>query len=405
MPVTANPEVEQLVVPEHGALSDAAIREQGLPSSLVDFSVNVNPLGVPQRAVAVLQHLDITRYPDPEGRVLRNALALGLEVEPDRLLLGNGSVELVWLVALAYLRPGDAVLLLTPTFGEYERVARVAGAKVQEVRAAAESDFKWDLETLQGRLREQPPRVVFLSNPNNPTGVYLRAAEIEPLLRTAPDTLFVIDESYLTFVDEPDSLLGYVEEGNLLLLRSMTKDYALAGLRLGYGIAAPSIISSLRRVQPPWSVNVAAQAAGLAALGDLHHLQWSREAVRAGRSLLANGLTELGVRVFPGAANFLLVEVGDAHEVRAALLRKGFAVRDCTSFGLPSMIRLGVRPANRCRAFLAAFAEVLRVRSLGVRQFSSDQATLVQPPAAAIEAEAQGVHPDPETAAEGASRG
>lgn len=373
MPVTANPEVTDLALPEHGAIGEEILRELRLsPAQVADFSVNTNPLGPPHRVDAALQHLDVARYPDPEGGILREALSRRLDIKVDHILLGNGSIELIWLATLAYLRPGNSVMLLTPTFGEYERAARIAGATLYEERATVDASFRWDLEAVQQGLRDHPPRICFLCNPNNPTGVYLRASEVEPLLRAAPDTLFVIDESYLMFVDEPNSLLRYVEEGNLLLLRSMTKDYALAGLRLGYGVASIPIIDALRRVQPPWSVNTPAQVAGLAALSDLEYLQWSRDAVRESRALLAEGLTALGVKVFPSAANFILVEVGDAQAMREALLKKGFAVRDCTSFGLPSMIRLGVRPANRSRAFLTAFAEVLKSGSAAAGRLTGD---------------------------------
>jgi histidinol-phosphate aminotransferase len=168
----------------------------------------------------------------------------------------------------------------------------------------------------------------------------------------------VVDEAYLSFVEDADSLLDFVDEG-LVLLRSMTKDYALAGLRLGYAVAAPHVIEAMATVRPPWSVNALAQAAGLAALADSEHLPSSRRAVAALRALVTKELGRLGLEVLPGAANFLLVRVGNGAAIRSALLAKGVCVRDCTSFGLPDYIRIGLRPPPESGRLVAAMREVL----------------------------------------------
>lgn len=360
MAVAAKPEVRDIPQVEHGAVSDEELTAAGLlHSQVADFSVNTNPLGPSPRALSALRLLDISRYPEPGSPALRTAIAKRFGLRPENVIVGNGSVELIWLAAMAYLSPGDAVLILGPTFGEYERAARIVGAAVTELRAEAEREFQPDLEAAQEQLRAQRPRLCFICNPNNPTGVYLRTNELEPLFLEHRDTLFVVDEAYLSFVEGPDSLVPLLREGNLLLLRSMTKDYGLAGVRVGYGLAAPEIINALERVQPPWSVNRAAQIAALASLEDEEHVRWGQETVQRAKAYLVQELTALGLKVYPSAANFLLVDVGNAKELRTALLKKGIVVRDCTSFGLPSMVRLGVRPLNRCRMLITALKETL----------------------------------------------
>jgi histidinol-phosphate/aromatic aminotransferase/cobyric acid decarboxylase-like protein len=252
------------------------------------------------------------------------------------------------------------VLILGPTFGEYERASRLLGAGVDFVHAAAEAGFVLDVTHVAARIRERRPRLVWLCNPNNPTGRYLSLPDVEPLLdaATGAGALLVVDEAYAPFVDGAASLLPLLSGGHLVLLRSLTKDYALAGLRLGYALATPPLAASLRLAQPPWSVSAPAQAAGLAALSDPGHLDRARDVVREARSRLVAGLRDLGLRVTPPAANFVLVEVGDAATFRAALRAQGCIVRDCTSFGLPRHVRIGVRTAPECDRLLGAILAV-----------------------------------------------
>ena len=362
------PEVAGIAAVPHGAIGDAELAALGLTyADVIDFSVNSNPLGPSPAVRRALASVDPSRYPDDDCRELRGLLAARAGVEPDAVIVGNGSSELLWLVALGWLRPGDSLLALVPTFGEYDRAARLMGTRIDPVRADAGRDFRPDLDAVAAAIRATRPRVVYLGNPNNPTGTYLEPAAVRALAAAAPDTLFVVDEAYLAFVAGDAAELARPlwgaavggEAGNVLLLRSLTKDYALAGLRLGYALAAPAVIGALRTVQPPWSVSAAAQAAGLAAIGDEAHLRAARAEVERARAVVEAGLGRLGLRVVPSACNFVLVAVGDARAARAALLRRRCVVRDCTSFGLPGHIRVGLRTGAECAVLVAACAEAI----------------------------------------------
>jgi histidinol-phosphate aminotransferase len=371
MPVEPRPAAVALQPVVHGSIGPETLAAHGLsPEDVVDFSVNTNPLGPPPGALAAVRALgatDLARYADPAAAPLRRTLAERLAIAPDQIVVGNGSAELIWLLALAFVQPAPSTVLIAgPTFGEYERASRLLGASVTCHLAAASNGFEPDLAGLAEQVRRERPSVVWLCNPNNPTGHYVGYRQIETLMHAcvAAGTLLVVDEAYLAFVERPDSLLDLLPSGHLFLLRSMTKDYALAGLRLGYGLGTRQMVDLLHRVQPPWSVNVAAQVAGLASLADEAHLARARAEVWAARAALAAGIEQLGLRYVPPAANFLLVEVGNARQVCAQMLAKGFALRDCTSFGLPDYVRIGVRTRPECARLLAAMGEVLPARTI-----------------------------------------
>lgn len=329
------------------------------PGSVIDFSASCNPLGASPRVMEAIRSVDPSRYPDDEALELRSALARGMGVEPSWVIAGNGSVELIYHLAAAFLGAGDAAVVLGPTFGEYERACRVAGARVVEVRAREQDGFRLDVEEATRAIGEVRPRLAFLCNPNNPTGRLLGAGGVERLLEACEDTLLVVDEAYLPFCDGAIDLRPYLSSGRLVLLRSLTKDHGLAGVRLGYALAPPELLEGLRRVRPPWTVSALAQAAGLAALLDPGHLERARRVVREGRAYLAAELGRLGLGVVPSTANFLLVRVGNGAAFRAALLRSGICVRDCASFGLPAYVRIGVRRLEECARLVEAAREAV----------------------------------------------
>lgn len=344
----------------HGAVTAGELAQHGLAlDAVLDFSVSTNPCGPSPAALVALRAVDPGRYPDPEARELRSALAARCGVPVERVAVGNGSAELIWAVAAAYVAPGDRALVVGPTFGEYAAAVRAVDAALVEWRARAADGFAVDVAALGAVCAREQPRLVFLCDPNNPTGVLLGAGAVAALLDAAPEALLVVDESYRPFVDAPPDLAPLLARDNLLLLRSLTKDQALAGLRLGYALGTPEAIAALRLVRPAWSVSAAAQAAGLAALDDEPHWRRSLATVREARAYLLERLTAFGLRVYPPAANFLLVEVGDGAAVRAALLRHGCVVRDCASFGLPSCIRIGVRTPPECARLVEAIRAVL----------------------------------------------
>ncbi|MGE3537052.1 MAG: histidinol-phosphate transaminase [Candidatus Tectimicrobiota bacterium] len=352
------PELAQMPEAIHGALDFAELERLGVaPEAVLDFSVNGNPYGPSPLVREALARIPYERYPDRDALALRRLLATQLQVPLEQLLVGNGSMELLWLVALSFLRPGDAVLLLGPTFGEYQRVAMLMGARLHQCTAQAAEHFRIIPERVQQALETLQPRLVFLCNPNNPTGTFMPPEQIASWARAFPGTLFVVDEAYLTFVQQAPSVLTVLQP-NMLLLRSMTKAYALAGLRLGYAIASAEILSALRQASPPWSVNALAQAAGIAALQDTAHLEACLTRITEAYADLVAGLRQCGGCPLPSTTHYCLLPVAQASLCRQALLRYGLQVRDCTSFGLPTYIRIATRRPSENARLLAALEEL-----------------------------------------------
>ena len=353
--------LDELLLPPavHGGIDLAELRALGLrPDDVLDFSANVNPYGPSPAVREALARVSLEGYPDRECLELRVALADSLGVPPDGILPGNGASEIIWLTAWAFLRPGDRVLVVGPTFGEYSRAAEFMRARVTTWRARAELSFAPEQAKIAEMLESLPPRLVFLCNPNNPTGAVLPPEAIAAWARQYPRTLFVVDEAYLPFAAGLDSVLSFEVE-NVLVLRSLTKNCGLAGLRLGYAVGEASVIALLRRAQPPWSVNALAQAAGVAALRDPTHQQVSLARLAHAKQELVGSLTRLGLAPVPSVTAFFLLHVGNGAAFRQALLRRGILVRDCASFGLPGHIRIAARQPEENERLLAVIREVV----------------------------------------------
>lgn len=345
----------------HGGLDPSELRELGLhPEDVIDFSSNINPLGTSERVRQAAADANLSAYPDRDCLRLREALGDRLGVGRDHLLVGNGSTELIHLLARARLYEGATCLLFEPTFGEYEAAAALAGAIIRRVAAEEADDFCWSIESAERIIRRSRPDVVFLCNPNNPTGRYLDGERVQRI-QTAigPDALLVLDDAYVSLSENRWDSLQLLETGNVVILRSMTKEHALAGARLGYMAATPELIEDVRRLQPAWSVNAVALSAGLAALADEEHIEAARQVIWSAKAYLCSEFTAMGLGFTPSATNFLIVKVGDATRVRADLLRSGIAVRDCTSFGLPEHIRIAVRRREECEQLVGALRQVL----------------------------------------------
>jgi histidinol-phosphate aminotransferase len=262
------------------------------------------------------------------------------DVPVETVLAGNGSTELIWAIARSYLRPGDCAVTIGPAYGEYRVASLAMGAEASDLlhpRLAPSEE--WVLAA----LRSYAPRVVWLCHPNNPTGDAFPLEWLSSMMAAHPSTLVVVDEAYLPLAEGLPSALPLVQTGQVVVLRSMTKDAGLAGLRVGYAIAAPTVADVIRRVIPPWSVNALAQAAGIAALEDHEHAARMQQVVAASRRHLVAGLGRLDIFPRPSVANFVLARVGNGTTVAERLLKRGIAVRDCTSFGLPEHVRIGVR--------------------------------------------------------------
>ena len=346
---------------EHGGPDFAELAALGIrPEALLDFSVNKNPLGVSPRAMRAVGLVEPSEYPDSRCLRLRAGLAAAHDVQPDEVLVGNGSVELIWLLGQVYLAPGDDVVIVGPTFGEYDAAARRAGARITQVDATEETAFRPILQEIVETIRQAEPRVVCLCNPNNPTGQALELDDVRYLLEVLGNGLLVVDEAYVELADGVESVvaLGRIDP-RLVVLRSLTKSHGLAGLRLGYLIGAAGVVEALGQAQPPWSVNAFAQAAGVAALGDDTHVTEGRRLARRARTMLVDGLERLGLTCVPSRASYWLVKVGDGRQVRDEMLRRGILVRDAGSFGLPAYIRVAARPIDECERLLAVLAGLL----------------------------------------------
>ncbi len=334
----------------HGAIMPAELERLGLDTEQVlDFSANINPYGPPPGVREALLTPSIARYPDPEALALRRALAHHLNQPESHILVGNGVSELIWLTALAFLEPGDRVLIVGPTYGEYARAAHLMAAEVIEWRASPQEDFAIDPDALLAFIKAHAPKLIFLCRPNNPTGQLMPLAALAQGAEQFPGSLFVVDEAYLPFAPMARSALA-LDTPNILVLRSMTKAYALAGLRLGYAVGPESLVTALKRTQPPWSVNVMAQAAGLVVLGQSQWLENTLARLQEDARNLMQTLRNMGRRPHPSVTHYALLPVGDASRMRAALLRQGIVVRDASSFGLPQHIRIAARtPAENAR--------------------------------------------------------
>jgi histidinol-phosphate aminotransferase len=329
---------------EHGGINPRELERLGIPAAgLLDFSVNSNPFGPSPRVLEALRAVDVSAYPDRYCSVLTEMLAAANRVTHAQVLLGNGSSELIWLTARAFLSPGDEVVVIGPAFGEYRRACESQGAKVVELRAP-EPCFQPPLEAAAGFIEQHRPRLVFLCNPNNPTGAFLRQADVSRVaIACGPDTILVLDEAYRAFAD--GEFFAGLPGGDCLVLRSMTKDFALAGLRLGYALGDPRRIDRLRALQPAWSVNAMALAAGAAAVWDIDYYRGTLVELRGLRTAFFAGIREAGFDALPSAVHYGLVQAGmPARELRLKLLAKqAIQVRDCASFGLPAYIRVSTR--------------------------------------------------------------
>ena len=370
MPLPLNPALANVPTYAPGRPIEEVARELNLPASeIIKLASNENPLGPSPLAMAAMEralsHLHL--YPDGNAFYLKRKLAEKLGVEPANLILGNGSNEIIEFVGHALMSPGAEVLVSQYCFAVYPIVTRLFGASLVTVPAQM---YGHDLPAM---LRAITPRtrVVFVANPNNPTGTLAAREEIVRLVNDlAPEVLLVMDEAYFEFLDDPVDLLPLLRRGlkpNLLLMRTFSKIYGLAGLRLGYGIGHPGLIAALEKVRQPFNTNSLAQAGALAALEDSEHLQRTRRNNSAGLRFFERGLSDLALKFIPSAANFLLVKVGDGQRVFEQLQKQGVITRPMAGYQLPEFIRISIgTPAENARC-LAALRACLETAGSNVR--------------------------------------
>ncbi len=342
----------------HGALDFAELERLGIhPDEVLDFSVNSNPFGPSPQVWKAIRQTPLERYPDRESIALRRALSQRLDVPAEQIVVGNGTAELIQLAAFAFLQRGENVLIAEPTFGEYERSARLMDSNIYRWRATSETRFAFQSEQIQKKLNERKYRMMFLCNPNNPTGQVFPLCDLDMLTKFFPDTLFIVDEAYLAFVPGMKSAVTLLRK-NILTLRSMTKDYAIAALRLGYVVADQAIIQALVNLRPAWNANALAQAAGLAALQDEAHQHETLAQLQREKQILMSGLKDLGYEPVPSQTHYFLLPVEDGVDFRQRLLTRSILVRDCASFGLPAYVRIATRKPDENKRLLQTIKEV-----------------------------------------------
>jgi histidinol-phosphate/aromatic aminotransferase/cobyric acid decarboxylase-like protein len=307
---------------------------------MLDLSASLAPLGPSPAAVAAAREADPVRYPPAGAAPLVAAAAELLGVGAERLVPGAGAADLLQRCALAHLRPGDTALLVGPCFGEYRRSAAACGARTVLWEAAAHEGFALDPGAVAAAARRSGAALGILARPQNPAGVLTPVAAVLELAARTPGVTWVVDEAFIGLCDDPASTAG----AELVTVRSLTKELALAGLRVGIADAPPAVARALRALAPPWCVSAPAIAAAVAGLADAAHRAATLAAVRQGRTALTETFGALGLQVAAGAANFVCAEAGDAPAFTAAMATARVAVRDCASLGLPGWVRLAVPP-------------------------------------------------------------
>ena len=337
-----------------GEVLDAAVKSGLKREEILDFSSSVNPLGPSKKALKAAKAAfpEIPAYPDSSSVALRKAIASHYTgISKGNVVVGNGSTELMYLFAEAFLKNGEVALIPAPTFGEYESAVRKTGETPRFLKL--DENFNVDASVFKREMAEA--KIVFLCNPNNPTSMLIKPETLRGIVEEAEahDSLVFLDEDFLEFVDNERtlSLIGKIKSHpNLFILRSFTKIYGLTGLRVGYGVADEEIISVLGCAKIPWNVNCLAQAAAVAALKDEEHLEVTRELIRREKAWLAEQFAGFGsFRVYPPDANFFFIDIRKsgltATALTGKLLRQGIMIRDCTSFhGLDQyFIRVAVK--------------------------------------------------------------
>lgn len=337
-------------------------RQLGL-KEVIKLASNENALGASPKAVNAIKKAlsGINRYPDAQGFYLKKRLAKFLGLSPEYFVLGNGSDELIDVIIKTFMEPDENIVTSQGTFLEYEIIAQVNDRKVKK---APLRYFKYDLGAML-KLVDKKTKLVFIANPNNPTGTYVTKYEVEEFLNALPESVVVVfDEAYSTFIDVddyPDSL-GYLKKKKkIIILRTFSKAYGLAGLRLGYAIALPELAGYLERIRQPFNVNLLAQVAGIAALEDKDFLKKSRRMTLEGKDLIYRELSRMGLGYVLSTANFVLVDVGrDSREVFKSMLKFGVIVREMSQYGLLNFIRVTVGTQKENARFLRVLNKVLR---------------------------------------------
>ncbi len=366
---SAHEHILKLTVYEPGKPVEELARDLGLrEEEIIKLASNENPLGPSPKALqAMRQTLERAHfYPDGGGYELRGAIAERLGVSRENIVLGNGSNEIIEFIGHAFFRPGDEVVVARHSFAVYHLMAQLFGASTIEV---ADPDYTADLDAMLAAITPKT-RVLFIANPNNPTGTMVSQEAIDRFMSKVPEhVLVVFDEAYHEFLDAAPDVLPYVRAGrNVVVMRTFSKIMGLANLRIGYGITTPELAAVLQRTRQPFNANGIAQAGALAGLLDQEHMDKTRELTHEGRAYLEQEFATMGLEYVPSVANFVLVKVGDGKAIFEAMLRKGIILRAMGSYGLPEWVRISIGTMEQNRRCIAELKVLAAEGKLAIKE-------------------------------------
>jgi len=360
----ANPQLRGLAVYEPGKPIEETARELRVdPTAIIKLASNENPLGPSPKAIramrAVLENAQL--YPDGGGFYLRSALAARLGFARENIILGNGSNEVIEFLGHAFLNPGDDVIVSEHAFIAYKLIATLFGARTIETPSP---DYEHDLEAMLNAITPKT-RIIFIANPNNPTGTLISQIKIDKFISRLPENIVtVFDEAYFEFLDRPPDTLQYIRDGrDIVVLRTFSKIHGLASLRIGYGIARRELIEVLQKTRQPFNVNQIAQVGALAALADEAHQRKTKRAADQGRVYLEEQFAGMKLRFVPAVANFVMVNVGDGATVFKKLLAQKIIVRPLKGYNLPEWVRITIGTMEQNEKCIAALNGVLERRA------------------------------------------
>lgn len=356
----SNQFVCDLVAYEPGKPIEETARELGLdPATIVKLASNENPLGpAPAAKVAMQNEIDqVHIYPDGGGFKLRSALAEKHGLDLENVVLGNGSNEIIELLCHCFLNPKAELIAAEHAFVVYKLMATLFGAKYVEV---ADPDFIHDVDGMADAITADT-RLVFIANPNNPTGTLVGQEALDRFMDRLPEhVVAVFDEAYYEFLDDAPDTLKYIAEGrNVCVLRTFSKAYGLAGLRIGYGLASPEVAAILQKARQPFNANAMAQAAALAAMADTEHVAKTLETNNTGLRFYEKAFAERGLQFVPSVANFILVKVGDGDDLFQKMLGKGVIIRAMRGYKLPEWVRISIGTQSENERCIEVLDEVL----------------------------------------------
>ena len=359
----ALPHIEGLVSYEPGRPIEEVARELKLrPASIIKLASNENPLGPSPKALAAMRRALATAhlYPDGGGYYLRQGLAKHLGVSEDNIILGNGSNELIEFLFHAFVAPGDEIVCGDRAFVVYKLCAAMFQARTVEVPFR---DHAHDLDAMLAACNGRT-KIVFVANPNNPTGTRVDNATFCRFLDRVPNhTIIALDEAYYEFMDNPPDTLGHIigkRAPNVIALRTFSKIVGLAGLRIGYGVAGKDMVSLLSKVRQPFNVNAIAQAGALASLADRAHITRTRRLNKQGLAYLSGEFRKMKLEFIPSVGNFICVRVGDGRAIFDALQRRGVIVRPMAGYRMPEWVRVTVGTMPENRRFIRELKVVLK---------------------------------------------